>query len=166
MDDAEKKEEVQVETVKSDTSVETPKKVKVGTIAKARSNSKVRLIIILVLMAIVAGLFIFWGKARIFLAGIFVALLLALGLEVSGNDWDLGKLIETGSLSESKVEKTECGRWLIDDKCKKEALNCDNFEYQEDAQDMFEYCGGPESDVHGLDGDKDGIVCEALPSNQ
>jgi len=78
----------------------------------------------------------------------------------------LGKLIETGSLSESKVEKTESGRWLIDDRCKKEAVNCDNFEYQEDAQGMFEYCGGPESDVHGLDGDDDGEVCEALPSNQ
>ena len=166
MEDEDKREDVQTESVKEETSMDTPKKVKVGKVAKARSNSKVRLAIILVLMAIVAGLFIFWGKARIFLAGIFVALLLALGLEVSGNDWDLGKLIETGSLSESKVEKTESGRWLIDDRCKKEAVNCDNFEYQEDAQDMFEYCGGPESDIHGLDGDDDGEVCEALPSNQ
>jgi len=141
------------------------KKVKVGRVSKYRRSSNLRLIVILALMAIVVALFIFWGKARIFLAGIFIALLVALGLEVSGNDWDLGKLIQTGSLEESKVEKSESGGWLIDDeRCNKENFNCNNFEYQEDAQEMFEYCGGPGNDIHGLDGDKDGVVCEALPS--
>ena len=87
-------------------------------------------------------------------------------MEVSGNDWDLGKLIETGSLSESKVEQGADGNWLIEDeRCQAENFNCDNFEYQEDAQELFEYCGGLTNDIHRLDGDKDGVVCEALPSN-
>lgn len=141
------------------------KKVKVGKLAKIRRSSKARIIFILILMAIVAVLFFLWEKARIWLVGIFIVLLAALGLEVSNTDFDLGKLMETGSLSESKIEKSETGNWLIDDeRCQKESLNCENFEYQEDAQEMFEYCGGSGNDIHGLDGDNDGLVCEALPS--
>jgi len=142
----------------------TEEKVKISKATKVRSNSKVRLFIIIGLLAIVAALFIFWGKARLFLAGIFIALLVALGLEVSGNDIDLGKLIETGSVQESKVQKSEDGNWIISDECEREDLNCSNFDYQEEAQDLFEYCGGLESDIYRLDGDNDGIVCEALPS--
>ncbi len=141
------------------------KKTKVGKISKARRNSKTRLIVILILMIIVAVLFFFFEKARIYLIGIIIALMLALGLEVSGTDFDLGKLWETGSLEESRVEKTESGNWLIDDeRCQADDLNCANFEYQEEAQELFEYCGGPKADPHRLDGDKDGLVCESLPS--
>ena len=133
-------------------------------IGKQRRRSSNRTIIIIVLLVVVAIMFYFWKAARIWLAGAFVALLLALGLEVSGTDWDLGKLIQTGSFEESKVEKTEGGHWLIGEECQKEQLNCDNFEYQQDAQDLFEKCGGLENDIHGLDGDNDGLVCEALPA--
>ncbi len=41
-----------------------------------------------------------------------------------------------------------------------EDLDCGDFNTQEDAQVCFEYCG-PE-DVHRLDGNKDGVVCESL----
>lgn len=42
-----------------------------------------------------------------------------------------------------------------------DTLNCDDFEFQEDAQ--AEYDADP-SDPHGLDGDdNDGIACESLP---
>lgn len=133
-------------------------------IGKVRRSSKARVTIIIVLLIIVAVLFYFWEKGRLILAGAAVALMLALGLEVSGNDFDMQKLIQTGSLEESRVEKTESGTWLIGEECQKEKLNCSNFEYQEDAQDLFEKCGGLENDVHGLDGDNDGVVCEALPS--
>ncbi|HEY5714744.1 MAG TPA: hypothetical protein VIT68_05325 [Candidatus Gracilibacteria bacterium] len=133
-------------------------------IGQLRRSKNARLTLIIILLIIVACLYFFWGKAKIMLIGLFVVLMLALGLEVSENDWDLGTLVETGSLSESKVEQTENGTWLIGDDCKKEKLNCSNFEYQEDAQDLFEKCGGKENDIHGLDGDKDGKVCEALPS--
>jgi len=39
-------------------------------------------------------------------------------------------------------------------------LNCDDFDTQAEAQACFEFCG-PE-DVHGLDNDGDGVVCESL----
>jgi len=41
-----------------------------------------------------------------------------------------------------------------------EDLNCDDFATQQEAQNCFEFCG-PE-DVHGLDNDGDGVVCEGL----
>lgn len=40
-------------------------------------------------------------------------------------------------------------------------LNCDDFEFQEDAQAELDQ---DPSDPHGLDGDDDGIPCEDLPS--
>lgn len=119
---------------------------------------------IIVLLIIVLIMFYFYEKARVFLAVILITLMAALGLEIGGLDWDLGKLIETGSFSESRIEQTEGGTWLIGEECQKEKLNCDNFEYQNDAQDLFEKCGGLENDVHGLDGDNDGKVCEVLPA--
>lgn len=141
------------------------KKVKVSKVSKARRSKKVRLAVILILMIVVVALFFLWGKFRIVLVGIFVALLVALGLEVSGTDFDLGKLWETGSLEESRVERTESGNWLIDDeRCGADDFNCDNFEYQDDAQALWEYCGGPDADPHRLDGDNDGMVCEVLPA--
>jgi hypothetical protein len=134
---------------------------KVGRIRRQKST---RLTIIVILMIVVAVMFYFWKAARIWMVGLFLILLAALGLEVSGNDWDLGQLLQTGSLEESKIEKTESGTWLIGEECQKEKLNCANFEWQEDAQDLFGKCGGLENDVHGLDGDNDGMVCEVLPS--
>lgn len=133
-------------------------------IGKYRRKSLTRITIIVVLMVAVAVMFYFWKAARIWLAVAFFALLAALGFEVSGNDWDIGQLIQTGSFEESRIEKTEGGTWLIGEECQKEKLNCDNFEYQEDAQDLFEKCGGLENDVHRLDGDNDGMVCEHLKS--
>jgi len=47
--------------------------------------------------------------------------------------------------------------------CSANTYNCSDFQYQEDAQYVFQVCGGPASDIHYLDGDKDGIVCETLP---
>jgi hypothetical protein len=133
-------------------------------VGKVRRKSSTRIIVIAVLMAIVVALFIFVKKLRLLMVAAFIVLLAAFGMEVSGNDWDVGKLIETRSFEESRIEKTEGGTWLIGEECQKEKLNCANFENQEDAQDLFEKCGGLENDVHGLDGDNDGVVCEVLPS--
>jgi len=47
--------------------------------------------------------------------------------------------------------------------CSANVYNCSDFQYQEDAQYVFEYCGGVGNDIHALDRDKDGLVCEALP---
>ena len=41
--------------------------------------------------------------------------------------------------------------------------DCTDFSTQEEAQEFFEDEGGPGSDYHGLDRDKDGIACETLP---
>jgi len=46
--------------------------------------------------------------------------------------------------------------------CNSNVYNCGSFESQEEAQDVFEACGGDENDVHALDGDDDGVVCEGL----
>lgn len=47
--------------------------------------------------------------------------------------------------------------------CSSNIYNCSDFQYQEDAQYVFEYCGGVSNDVHRLDSDKDGVACESLP---
>jgi hypothetical protein len=41
--------------------------------------------------------------------------------------------------------------------------NCGDFDTQVEAQAFFEAAGGPESDRHRLDGDRDGVACASLP---
>ena len=40
--------------------------------------------------------------------------------------------------------------------------DCGDFSSQAEAQRFFEDEGGPSSDYHGLDRDKDGIACESI----
>jgi len=47
--------------------------------------------------------------------------------------------------------------------CSYNAYNCDDFSTHRQAQEAYEYCGGINNDVHGLDRDKDGSACETLP---
>ena len=39
--------------------------------------------------------------------------------------------------------------------------DCGDFSSQSEAQKFFEAEGGPSSDYHGLDRDKDGVACES-----
>lgn len=145
-------------------------------LTKLRYNRKFRLGLILVLMAIVAILFVVWEKARIALVIAFIALLAALGLEVSQNDWDLGKLWDTKSFEQSKVSRDEAGNILFDksgnittDKTlgkKADDYNCDDFSTNPEAQSFFMKVGGTGNDLNRLDGDKDGEACESLPQNR
>ncbi len=97
--------------------------------------------------------------------GVIIAILIgALGLELTNNDWDLGKLLSGQSAEEAKVKRADDGTILIGKCDPDKAYNCDNFDYQEDAQEVFDDCGN--SDVHRLDGDQDGIACEQLPSKK
>ena len=48
------------------------------------------------------------------------------------------------------------------DDCAYDTYNCADFDTQEQAQETFESCGGTSNDVHGLDSDNDGVVCESL----
>ncbi|MBP7774809.1 excalibur calcium-binding domain-containing protein [Candidatus Woesebacteria bacterium] len=140
---------------------------------KIRGNRKFRLWLIAGLLALVAILFIFFEKLRIGLAIAFVLLLGAFGLEVSQNDWDLGKLWETKSFQESKIVRDESGNVLFDkfgeittdsSKGKKaNDYNCADFSTQPEAQSFFIKVGGVGNDVNRLDGNKDGDACESLP---
>lgn len=47
--------------------------------------------------------------------------------------------------------------------CSTNTYNCSHFKTQAEAQAVFEQCGGVDNDVHRLDGNKDGSVCESLP---
>jgi hypothetical protein len=138
-----------------------------------RGNHKFRIGLILFLLAVVGVMFIFFAKLRIALAIIALTLFAALGLEVSHNDWDLGKMIKTGSVQESKVSRDTKGNVLFDkygdittDKTKGKQsndYNCDDFSTQPEAQAFFLKVGGTKNDVNRLDGNNDGEACESLP---
>lgn len=46
--------------------------------------------------------------------------------------------------------------------CSSDLWNCDDFQSQAKAQEVFENCGGIENDIHGLDKDGNGVACEGL----
>jgi len=48
--------------------------------------------------------------------------------------------------------------------CEENVYDCSDFKFQENAQRVFDLCGGVENDVHYLDGDNDEKACEALDS--
>ena len=47
--------------------------------------------------------------------------------------------------------------------CSRNAYNCSSFKTQAEAQYVFGLCGGNTNDIHKLDRDMDGKVCESLP---
>lgn len=48
--------------------------------------------------------------------------------------------------------------------CSFDAYNCSSFQTQPEAQAVFDYCFDLGfGDVHGLDGDNNGLACESLP---
>lgn len=47
--------------------------------------------------------------------------------------------------------------------CSQNAYNCSSFKTQAEAQYVFDLCGGDKNDIHKLDRDMDGKVCESLP---
>lgn len=48
-------------------------------------------------------------------------------------------------------------------KCAVNTYDCASFKTRTEAQKAFDACGGAANDIHWLDGDKDGDVCESLP---
>lgn len=131
-----------------------------------RRSKKVRLTIIVVLIVIAAALAYFFEKVRLLMLAVVIMLMVALGLEVKNTDYDLGKMIETGSLTESRVLRDEQGNIKLDAMCDQPEYNCADFTTQTEAQDVFEHCRyGRNNDPHGLDGDDDGEACESLPKN-
>jgi hypothetical protein len=116
-----------------------------------------------------------WEK-KIFL-GLFGILGAALGMEASNYDLDLGKLVETkGDLKASKVlrDKTgnvvyqqdiDSGKVKSQDVKYTDEYNCDDFKTQKEAQTFYDNAGGIQHDTNRLDGNKDGVACQALPKN-
>lgn len=47
--------------------------------------------------------------------------------------------------------------------CSANIYNCPDFSTHDEAQAVYDACGGIAHDVHGLDRDKDGEACESLP---
>jgi len=159
---------------RSGASKQSPKEP--SKLQKLRGNRNFRLWLIVILLAIVAVLFIFFQKLRVALIIAFIALLAALGLEVTQNDWDLGKLWETKSFQESKIIRDDSGNVLFDkfgnittDSSKgktADEYNCADFSTQPEAQAFFNRVGGVKNDVNRLDGNKDGEACESLPNSE
>jgi len=136
-----------------------------------RGNKNVRLIVLLVIIAIAAGMWWYGDKTdnKILKTGGAVVggvAGLATGLEMTNHDYDLKKLWETGSLKESLMKRDENGNLVnIGMICDAEEkgfynYNCSDFKTQEEAQEVYDSC---DTDVMGLDRDHDGIVCEHLP---
>lgn len=138
-----------------------------------RSNKKARLWTIGILILVAAILFFFakttWAKVII---GSSIALLMvAFGLEVKNTDFDVVQLVKTGSFAASQIQRDpETGNLLpesVDAYCNAEQkdYNCSDFKNQPEAQTVYGRCKtlGQNMDVYRLDGDSDGVVCEALP---
>ncbi|MFH1376248.1 MAG: excalibur calcium-binding domain-containing protein [Candidatus Woesearchaeota archaeon] len=73
--------------------------------------------------------------------------------------------LESIEFSESDIESRyeEIVNELTGYTCEYNAYNCADFSTHDEAQALFEVCGGIFNDVHYLDGDDDGIACESLP---
>lgn len=108
------------------------------------------------------------------LIGLLVILAGAFGLEVSNNDWDLGKIFSGESISDSKVGRTAGGDILRDKEGnivteggkRTDEYNCDDFATRAEAQSFFDRAGGVSEDTNRLDGNKDGEACESLPKGE
>lgn len=134
-------------------------------VANWRQNKKSRLIIIIGLLLVVAIIAFFFEKTRLWMIGIGAVLLIALGLEATSTDVDLGKLINTGSLSESMIQRDENGKALYGATCEENVYNCADFKTQPEAQEVYDTCSSAENrDRHGLDRDGDGSACQSLPA--
>lgn len=156
-------------------------------VASWRRNKKSRLGIIVGLLVIVGIIGFMFEATRVWMIGIGVVLLIALGLEVANTDVDLNSVMEGESISDSVIERdadgnletSEDGGFLTRVLRNKEGdvvaegtagakytdeYNCDDFSTQGEAQLFYENAGGVEGDVNRLDGNKDGVACQALPA--
>lgn len=148
---------------------------------RARNTKSTRIYFMLLLIAIVLLLFMTGIIKKWFAIGLTIVVLAAIGIETFNYDLDLGKLWQTGNIQESRVSHTKDGLVLMGS-CAlpikwENDLNCSNFTTQEQAQAKYDTCATEIAnsnqgvdvakvkslDIYRLDGDKDGIVCEALP---
>jgi hypothetical protein len=155
-------------------------------IENARRSKKVRLYVIGGLLVIVALLGFFVESIRMWMIGVGVVLLMALGFEIANTDVDLNSVLQGNSISDSVIERDAEGNLEVSEEGDfitrvfrdktgnvvpegtagakyTDEYNCDDFETQPEAQRFFETSGGIEGDVNRLDGNKDGVACQSLP---
>ena len=134
-------------------------------VAEWRRSKNVRLVIIIGLLLVAAAVAFFFEKTRLWMLGIGILLLAALGMEATSTDVDLGKLIDTGSVSESMVDRDAEGNAIYGAMCEENVYNCSSFRTQPEAQEVYDTCSTADNrDRHGLDRDGDGVACQGLPS--
>jgi hypothetical protein len=134
-------------------------------VANWRKNKNIRLAIIIGLLVAVVIIAFFFEKLRIWMIGIGIVLVAALGLEASNTDIDLGKMIETGSVTQSMIKRDASGNPLFGATCEENVYNCGDFKTQKEAQEVYDTCNtGENPDRHGLDRDGNGIACQTLPA--
>ena len=133
-------------------------------------SKKSRLWIIggLLAVAVAAFFFVKGTAAKVILGVVIATLVAAFGLEATNHDYDVKKAIETRSLSSAKIERDPQGNVInVDAFCNAQQAdyNCSDFKTQPEAQSVYDRCKtlGKNMDVYGLDGNKNGIVCESLP---
>ncbi len=155
------------------------------TLQKARNTKSTRIWFLVLLVVIVIALYLMGIIKKGFAIGLGILLLAAIGIQTFDYDLDLATLWQTGSIEESRVQHTQDGVVLKGD-CVKPAkkaeefdLNCSNFKTQPEAQAKYNECAAQIAennqsldaakiqslDIYGLDGNKNGIVCEALPAS-
>lgn len=140
-----------------DTSLRNSKKVRMWTIGG---------------LIVIAGIVFYFVKgttAKIAVGAMIALLLVAFGMEAKGTDYDMKKLVETKSFSKAKIERDPVTGNInnADAFCNAQDIdyNCKDFKTQKEANDLYQKCkrAGKNMDAYGLDGDKDGKVCESLP---
>ncbi len=136
-----------------------------------RDSKKARLWTIggLIAIALIALFFVKSTALKVLFGSIIALLLVGFGMEAKNTDYDLGKVWETKSFSESKVLRDKSGNVVqagtpeaANAKFTDE-YNCDDFAVQGEAQTFFTNAGGVQGDTNRLDGNKDGVACQALP---
>lgn len=149
---------------------------------KARNTKSTRIWFMVFLIAVIVLLYVLGIIKKWFAIWLGIIILAAIGIETFNYDLDLGKLWETGSVSESRVTHTKDGLKLMGScalpkKWDEGDLDCKNFKTQTEAQAKYDQCANEIAtynqwvdvakvrslDIYGLDKNKNGIVCEALP---
>ncbi len=131
-----------------------------------RNSKKVRLGVLVILIVLAGIVAFFFEKTRLWMFGLIALLMVGLGMEATNTDYDLGKMMETKSLSESKVLRDKSGNVVpagTTGAKYTDEYNCDDFATQPEAQRFFMNAGGVKGDTNRLDGNKDGDACESLP---
>ena len=134
-----------------------------------RNSKKVRLGVLVGLIVIAGLVAFFFEKARLWMFGLIALLMVGVGMEATNTDYDLGKMMETKSVSQSKVLRDKSGNVVSEGTVGAkytDEYNCDDFATQLEAQRFFANAGGVKGDTNRLDGNKDGDACESLPKGK